>query len=248
VLEELDIMFAPPAFVDVLVAAPRRALRTLKTRSCNALDRLDASAPRLHHLEMRTGEPVGELRHAALRKLVADSFACPCVCDGRFELPALEALVWEPRDLQTLDEGEPESDEPESDPIFGERSILFRPPPSLRSLELTGISMISIQHLANSRALAQASSLRVHTNIGGVLGLIDHAGAYRHLEILEILEIGIWRLEPNEIRDLRERVEKALPAAKIDWSEHEPVARIPIDAESQRPDGTIDAIPAGKRR
>jgi len=191
----------------------------------------------LPYLEQLTLTDVraSQLAHPHLRRLTTDAF-CTFTITGTYDLP--ELVYWAPSTSEAL--------------FTTPTSLLFAPPPKLRTLDL----LIDPQHLELLAALPimrqlRTLSLRV-ADADLLAALRDHAELFGTLESIEARPQAI--IDVAEGRALRTELERAFPATKlaIDWDaflamEHpppEPRPPVVVDAMSRTADGRIDAIGA----
>jgi uncharacterized protein (TIGR02996 family) len=192
-----------------------------------------AAFPRLRQLTL-TDVRASQLAHPYLRSLTTDA-SCAFANTGAYDLP--ELVHW---DLAT------------SEALFTvPTSLLFAPPPKLRTLELS----IAPQHLELLGGLPIMRQLRTLSLRGADADLLavlrDHAALFGTLESIEARPQATIDVAAG--RALRTELERAFSATKlaIDWNAFLLLDRLPksrppvvVDAMSRTADGRIDATAA----
>ena len=241
-LETITIA-APTEVIAPLFASQHRRLRYMETSAIDGV-RFAASMPVLDTLELSKHCSIPELVHPELRNLTACRNTCPALATGAFALPALTSL--------TCGVGQ---DHPN---VEDRRSILHRPPPRLTSLSLQieDLSIVPpstalILRVAALPAVRAANSLALgHVDVNVLDALARDSSSLAHLERLRLdLSLFLEHRDPDDVAVLRSRIEAAFPHTELNiaWAwlvpppppaEPEP----PVDEESRRPDGRIDAF------
>jgi hypothetical protein len=128
-----------------------------------------------------------------------------------------------------------------TDVFASARSILHRPPPSLRTLIM---NMAGISEVAACRGLGQLRRLELAAGLGALRVLVElreHAARFRHLD--ELVVSGDPVLAADEVDALRTELERALPTTKldIDWQGLVVQPRTPAEPRERREPTVLDA-------
>ena len=239
-LEALAALCADPHAVLLaelhLAGFSHRRPEQLRAPPVVGLDDLGAF-PYLHRLSL-VDVRVTQLVHPHLRALATDA-SCSFASTGAHDLP--ELVRWS---LVA------------NDALFAtSASLLFAPPPTLRTLEVS-IEPHRLQLLGEAPIIKQLRTLSLRDADANLLAeLRDHAALFGALESIEARPQAIVDVVAG--RALRAELERAFPATKlaIDWNAFlrlersgEPRPQVAVDAMSRTADGRINAISAWTRR
>ena len=192
---------------DAMFAEPRRRLRYLGVRGIGPWgSKLGELLPDLDELDLHgDGADMPVLRHESLRTLAANAGSCPAVVEGRFVLPALRVLAWRFS---------------EDDPLLANtRSILFAPPPQLRSLRISAYEDdlgqrfldIAVAGLVATPLAATLEALAIEGCTTAVIDEVCRANA----QLTALREVSLAMTYGGEFGDARAELARVFPQIVI---------------------------------